>query len=54
MARYEHLPVFQDTYDLIKKIHKRVENFPRIHRYLIGEKLKIWSYLACRVVLIKV
>ena len=40
MARYQHLPVFQDTYDLIIEIHKRVDKFPRIHRYSIGEKLK--------------
>ena len=40
MARYQHLPVFQDIYDLIIEIHKRVDGFPRIHRYSIGEKLK--------------
>ena len=40
MARYQHLPIFQATYDLIIEIHKRVDNFPRIHRYSIGEKIK--------------
>lgn len=40
MARYQHLPIFQAIYDLILEIHKRVDNFPRIHRYSIGEKLK--------------
>jgi hypothetical protein len=40
MARYLHLPVFQDTYDLNLEIHNRVDNFPRIHRYSIGEKIK--------------
>lgn len=40
MARYQHLPVFQAVYDLIIEIHKRVQNFPRIHRYSIGEKIK--------------
>jgi hypothetical protein len=40
MVRYQHLPIFQATYDLIIEIHKRVDNFPRIHRYSIGEKIK--------------
>lgn len=44
MARYQHLPVFQDTYDLAIEIHKRVENFPRVHRYSIGEKIKNISF----------
>jgi len=44
MARYQHLPVFQDCYDYILEIHKRVEKFPRIHRYSIGERLKDLSF----------
>ena len=40
MARYQHLPIFQATYDLIIEIHKRTDNFPRVHRYSIGEKIK--------------
>lgn len=40
MARYEHLPIFQAIYDLILEIHNRVDNFSRIHRYSIGEKIK--------------
>ena len=40
MARYQHLPVFQAVYDLVIEIHKRVDNFPRIHRYSIGERIK--------------
>ena len=44
MARYQHLPVFQAIYDLILEIHNRVENFPRVHRYSIGEKIKNISF----------
>ena len=44
MARYEHLPIFQAIYDLILEIHIRVDNFPRIHRYSIGEKIKNISF----------
>jgi hypothetical protein len=44
MARYQHLPVFQDIYDLIIEIHKRTEKFPRIHRYSIGERIKIINF----------
>lgn len=40
MARCQHLPVFQAIYDLILEIHNRVDNFPRVHRYSIGEKIK--------------
>jgi len=40
MARYQHIPVFQAIYDLILEIHNRVDNFPRVHRYSIGEKIK--------------
>lgn len=44
MARYQHLPVFQATYDLTLEIHKRVDNFPRVHRYSIGERIKIIGF----------
>jgi hypothetical protein len=44
MAQYKHLPVFQDTYDLTLEIHKRVNNFPRVHRYSIGERIKIIGF----------
>ncbi|MDD2934871.1 MAG: diversity-generating retroelement protein Avd [Candidatus Pacebacteria bacterium] len=40
MARYQHLPIFQSTYDLTLEIHKRANNFPRMHRHSIGEKIK--------------
>jgi hypothetical protein len=44
MARYQHLQVFQDTYDLTLEIHKRVDIFPRIHRYSIGERIKVIGF----------
>jgi len=44
LARYQHLPVFQAIYDLILEIHNRVDNFPRVHRYSIGEKIKNISF----------
>ena len=40
MSRYSHLPIFQSAYDLNLEIHRRVENFPRAHRYSMGERLK--------------
>ena len=40
MTRCKHLPIFQSIYDLILEIHKRVDSFPRVHRYSIGEKIK--------------
>lgn len=44
MARYQHLPIFQAIYDLCLEIHQRVSNFPRVHKYSIGEKLKNISF----------
>lgn len=40
MARYQHLPIFREAYELNIEIHKRVDNFPRVHRYSMGERLK--------------
>ncbi|EKE21664.1 MAG: hypothetical protein ACD_7C00161G0009 [uncultured bacterium] len=40
MARYQHLPIFQAAYDLNIEIHHRVDSFPRVHRYAMGERLK--------------
>lgn len=40
MARYEHLPIFQKTYDLLLRIYKEVHNFPKEYKYSIGEKLQ--------------
>jgi hypothetical protein len=40
MARYQHLPIFKEAYDLNIEIHKRVDSFPRVHRYSMGERLK--------------
>jgi hypothetical protein len=40
MARYQHLKIFQDVYDLNLEIHRRTEKFPRAHRFSMGERLK--------------
>ncbi len=40
MARYEHLPIFRDAYDLALHIEKIVHNFSRYHKYTLGADLR--------------
>ena len=40
MARYEHLPIFRETYDLAVHIEKIVRNFSRYHKYTLGTELR--------------
>jgi len=40
MAQYNHLPIFQLTYQLTLEIHKATHQFPKEYKYTIGQKLK--------------
>jgi hypothetical protein len=40
MARYEHLPIFRQAYDLTVHIEKIVRNFSRYHKYTLGTDLR--------------
>ena len=40
MARYEHLPIFRDAYDLAVHMEKIVRNFSRYHKYTLGTDLR--------------
>lgn len=40
MARYEHLPIFREAYDLAVHIEKIVRNFGRYHKYTLGTDLR--------------
>ncbi len=40
MARYEHLSIFRDAYDLAAHIEKIVRNFSRYHKYTLGTDLR--------------
>lgn len=40
MARYEHLPIFRDAYDLAVHLEKIVRNFSRYHKYTLGTDLR--------------
>jgi hypothetical protein len=40
MAQYNHLPVFQKSYDLNLEIYRTTHNFPREYKYTLGQKLK--------------
>ena len=41
MAKYEHLIIFQKTYDLLLRIYKEVHNFSKEYKYTLGDSLKI-------------
>ena len=38
--RYNHLPIFQQSYDLNLEIYRATHNFPREYKYTLGQKLK--------------
>jgi hypothetical protein len=40
MARYEHLPIYRDAYDLTVHIEQIVRNFSRYHKYTLGTDLR--------------
>jgi hypothetical protein len=40
MARYEHLPIFRDAYDLTVHVEKLVRGFSRYHKYTLGTDLR--------------
>jgi hypothetical protein len=40
MARYEHLPIFREAYDLAVHMEKIVRNFSRYHKYTLGTDLR--------------
>lgn len=40
MARYDSLPVFKASYDLLVNIFRFSSNFAREYKYTVGEKLK--------------
>ena len=43
MARYEHLPIFRDAYDLTVHMEQIVRNFSRYHKYTLGTELRTQS-----------
>jgi hypothetical protein len=50
MARYEHLPIYREAYDLTVHIEKIVQNFGRYHKYTLGTDLRN----KCRLILEKI
>ena len=40
VARYQHLPIYKLTYELLLKVVKRTKDFPKEFKYTLGEKLK--------------
>ncbi len=40
MAQYQHLPIYKGTYDLLLRIVIATKDFPREHKYTLGQKLR--------------
>ena len=40
MAQYKHLPIYKGTYDLLMRIMLATKDFPREHKYTLGQKLR--------------
>jgi REP element-mobilizing transposase RayT len=40
MAKYDHLTIFQKSYDLMIRVYKEVHNFSREYKYSLGQKIK--------------
>ena len=43
MARYEHLPVFRDGYELVLRVFHFAGTLSKAHKYSIGEMLRMES-----------
>ena len=40
MAKYQHLPIYKLTYDILIRIMQVTKNFPREYKYTLGQKMK--------------
>lgn len=40
MARYAHLIIFQKSYDLTLRFFRESQQFPREHKYTLGQEMK--------------
>lgn len=40
MAQYKHLPIYKGTYDLLLRVMLATKDFPREHKYTLGQKLR--------------
>jgi hypothetical protein len=51
MARYEHLPIYQQAMDLTVYFEKIVRNFSRSHKYNMGSELRTVSRDIVRLII---
>src|SRR5438105_4876607 len=40
MARFQHLPIYKLTYDILLRTMTATRDFPREYKYTLGQKLK--------------
>ena len=40
MARYQHLPIYKQTYDILLRTMVATKDFPREYKFTLGQKIK--------------
>jgi len=40
VARYQHLPIYKLSYEILLRVMLVVKDFPRDHKYTLGQKLR--------------
>ena len=40
MAKYEHLPIFQKSFDLMVRVYEETHNFSQEYKYSLGQKIE--------------
>jgi hypothetical protein len=40
MARYQHLPIYKDTYDVTLGLLQSIRSFPRLFKYTLGSEIQ--------------
>ena len=40
MARYQHLPIYKLSYELLARVMLLTKEFPRDHKFTLGQKIR--------------
>ena len=51
MAHYNHLPIYNTAFELLREFYERIPKFAKQYKYLLGEKLISSNIEAIRIIL---
>lgn len=51
MAKYNHIPIFKECYDLTLWTEKTVHNFSRYNKYTLGSEIRKGTYTALKLII---